>query len=49
MLEALYEFLTPKSIVAIASDKLQKATHEKYERLEKFQLGKRLVVILKPA
>jgi 23S rRNA (guanine2535-N1)-methyltransferase len=49
MLEALFEFLTPKSIVAIASDKLQKAAHEKYKRLEKFQLGKRQVVILKPA
>ena len=49
LLEALFEFLTPKSIVAIASDKLQKAAHEKYERLERFQLGKRHVVILKPA
>jgi 16S rRNA G966 N2-methylase RsmD len=49
MLEALFGCLSPKSIVAIASDKLQKATHEKYERLDKFQLGKRQVVILKPA
>jgi 23S rRNA (guanine2535-N1)-methyltransferase len=49
MLEALYEFLSPKSIVAIASDKLQRATNKKYQRLEKFQLGKRHVVILKPA
>jgi 23S rRNA (guanine2535-N1)-methyltransferase len=49
MLEALLEFLSPKSIVAIASDKLQKASHDKYKRLEKFQLGKRQVVILRPA
>ncbi len=49
MLEALLEFLSPKSIVAIASDKLQKIIHEKYKRLEKFQLGKRQVVILRPA
>jgi hypothetical protein len=49
MLEALFEFLSPHSIVAIASDKLQKASHEKYKRLEKFQLGKRKVIILQPA
>ncbi len=49
LLEALFEFLSPMSFVAIASDKLQKATHDKYERLEKFQLGKRQVVILRPA
>ena len=48
MLEALLEFLSPKSIVAAASDKLQKIAHEKYERLDKFQLGKRKVVILRP-
>ena len=46
MLEALLEFLSPKSLVAVASDKLQKIAHEKYQRLEKFQLGKRQVVIL---
>ena len=49
MLEALFEFLSPKSIVAIVSDKLQKAAHEKYEQIEKFQLGKRQVIILRPA
>ena len=48
MLEALLEFLSPKSIVAVASDKLHKITHEKYKRLEKCQLGKRQVVILRP-
>jgi 16S rRNA G966 N2-methylase RsmD len=49
MLEALLEFLSPKSILAIASDKFQKASHEKYSLLEKFQIGKRQIVILKPA
>jgi hypothetical protein len=49
MLEALFECLSPKSIVAIASDKSQIISHEKYTRLEKFQLGKRNVVFLKPA
>jgi 23S rRNA (guanine2535-N1)-methyltransferase len=47
MLEALLEFLSPKSILAIASDKLQKIGHDKYKRLEKFQLGKRQVIILR--
>jgi 23S rRNA (guanine2535-N1)-methyltransferase len=49
ILQALLRFLSPKSIVAIASDKSQKIAHEKYERLEKFQIGKRQVVILRPA
>jgi len=49
MLEALFEYISPKSILAITSDKLQKIAHEKYERLERFQLGKRQVVILRPA
>ena len=48
MLNALLEFLSPESIVAVVSDKLQKISHEKYERLEKFQIGKRQVVILRP-
>jgi len=50
LLEALFEFLTPKSIVAIASDKLQKAAHEKYERLERFpNSANGMWSILKPA
>jgi tRNA G10 N-methylase Trm11 len=48
MLEALLGFLNPTTIVAIASDKLQKVTHEKYERLEKFQIGRRQVIFLRP-
>lgn len=48
LLEALLPILSPVSVVAISSDKRQKAAHEKYQRVEHFQLGKRRVVILKP-
>jgi 23S rRNA (guanine2535-N1)-methyltransferase len=48
MLEALHAFLSPNSIVAVASDKAQKITSKHYTRLEKLQLGKRQVVILRP-
>ena len=48
MLDAILNVLSTSSIVAIASDKLQKVSHEKYQRVEKFQVGKRQVVILKP-
>jgi methylase of polypeptide subunit release factors len=48
MLEALLSFLSPKSILVVASDKQQKIAHEKYQRLEKFQIGKRQVVFLEP-
>ncbi len=48
MLDALFDALSSSSIVAIASDKAQKVSHEKYQRIEQFQIGKRRVVILKP-
>ena len=48
MLEALLGTLSSSSIVAITSDKRRKAVHERYQRLEQFQAGKRRVVILKP-
>ena len=48
MLEALLGILSPSSVVAIVSDKQQKVLHEGYQRIEKFQVGKRRVVILKP-
>lgn len=48
MLDTLLDILSPSSMVAISSDKQQKATHERYERIEHFQVGKRRVVILKP-
>lgn len=48
MLDSLLGILSTSGIVAIASDKNQKVLHEKYQRIEQFQVGKRRVVILKP-
>ena len=48
MLDALLGIVSESSIVAIASDKQQKAAHERFHRLEQFQVGKRRVAILKP-
>lgn len=47
MLDALRDVLSLSSVVAIASDKQQKVTHESYQRVEQVQIGKRRVVILK--
>jgi hypothetical protein len=49
MLEALPGVLSPSSILAIISDKQQKAAHPGYQHLEKFQIGKRRVILLRPA
>jgi 23S rRNA (guanine2535-N1)-methyltransferase len=49
MLEALLPVLSETSVVAIVSDKGQRAAHERYRRLEQFQVGKRRVTILKPS
>lgn len=48
LLDAILGILSASSIVAIVSDKGQKVFHEGYERIERFQIGKRRVVILKP-
>ena len=48
MLDALQDVLSASSILAIASDKQQKVSHESFQRIEQFQVGKRRVVILKP-
>jgi len=48
MLEALRPVLSPGAVVAIASDKGQKAAHEAYQRVERFQIGKRRIVLLRP-
>jgi 23S rRNA (guanine2535-N1)-methyltransferase len=48
MLEALLPVLSPDSIVTIISDKSQKCDHPHYQRLGRFQVGKRLVIILQP-
>jgi 16S rRNA G966 N2-methylase RsmD len=47
-LDALLGILSSSSIIAIVSDKQQKALHPKYQRIEQFQIGKRKVAILKP-
>jgi len=49
MLDALQGVLLPTSIVAIVSDKRQKIPYDRYQRVEHFQVGKRRVVILRPA
>jgi hypothetical protein len=48
MLDSLFDILSPSSIIAIASDKQQKVIHDRYQRIEHFQIGKRRVVFLKP-
>jgi hypothetical protein len=48
MLDALLQVLSDSSIVAVSSDKQQRATHERYQRLEQFQVGKRRVILLTP-
>jgi hypothetical protein len=49
MLDALLGIASASSIVAIAADKQQKVLHEGYQRLEQISVGKRRVVILRPA
>jgi hypothetical protein len=48
MLDALIGILSSSSLLAIVSDKRQKVVHERFQRVEQFQIGKRRVVILKP-
>lgn len=48
MLEALIGILSSSAIVALVSDKQQKVFHESYERIERFRVGKRRIVILRP-
>lgn len=47
MMDALTSLLSSSSIVAIASDKGQKVSHDRYHRVEHFQIGKRRVTILR--
>jgi hypothetical protein len=46
MLRALDSILNPGTMFAIAYDKSQKIQHERYLRLERFQVGKRRIMIL---
>ncbi len=48
MLDALQTVLRPTAIVAIASDKGQRVAHPGYQRVARFQIGKRQVVLIEP-
>lgn len=48
MLEALLASLSKDSLVAIISNKSQKGEPPDYQRLGRFQMGKRLVILLQP-
>ncbi len=48
LLENLLPIIQPEGLVAIVSDKKQKTSHDRYDRIEKFQIGKRMAVILRP-
>lgn len=47
LLEALYPVTTTHTVVAIAADKGQKISHEQYQRLDKFKIGKRQIALLR--
>lgn len=48
LLEALLPQLAEQSVVAIAADKQQTLEHKSYRRVERFQIGKRRIVLLQP-
>lgn len=48
MLEALLSVITARAVVAIIADKKQQIGHDKYQRMERFQVGKRQVMLLQP-
>jgi tRNA G10 N-methylase Trm11 len=48
LLEAHYQMLARPSVVAIISDKGQKAAHPQYQRLLQDTLGKRRITLLQP-
>lgn len=48
MLDSLRPILSGEALVTIAADKSQKIAHEGYRRVERFQIGKRQVALLRP-
>jgi tRNA G10 N-methylase Trm11 len=48
MLEALLPVLAEGAVVAIVADKKQRIGHAAYRRVERFNLGKRQIVLLQP-
>ena len=49
MLDALRPILSHASVIAIAADKGQVIRHDGYQRLERFQVGKRQIVLIRLA
>lgn len=49
MLDALTSVITTRTVIAIATQKRQKARHPAYRRLDRFNLGKRRVTVLRLA
>lgn len=49
LLDALLPALRPGAVVAVASDKGQRARHERYARLGALRIGKRRVLFFRPA
>lgn len=49
MLEALRPILSATSVVAIAANKGQRISHDHYQRMDRFQVGKRQIVLLRSA
>lgn len=48
LLDSLLAVVTSKSVVAIMADKAQKCNHPRYNRVDRFQIGKRRIFILQP-
>lgn len=46
MLDALRTILADHTVLAVAADKGQEIAHDQYDRLERFQVGRRQVVLL---
>jgi hypothetical protein len=49
VLEALRIVVSEQTIIAIAANKQQRISHDAYSRIEKFRVGKRQVVLLRPS
>lgn len=47
MLTALLTIVSDHTILAIVTDKAQKGTHDAYRRIERFQIGKRRITLLR--
>ena len=48
VLESLRPVLSSKAVLAVAADKKQKISHQDYQRIERFRVGKRQIVLLEP-